>query len=84
MKKIMNDRNKNIYVYLYNKKDQIIGLIKIKNIIPENLHELEDNLFVTHTPKDYLYFAANLRGEDKESFNVLMNLIYFEKVIYEG
>ena len=39
---------------------------------------------VTPTSKDYLYFAANLRGQAKESFNVLMNLNYFDKIKYEG
>ena len=49
---------------------------------PENLYKEEGNLLITPTTKDYLYFAANLRGEAKESFNVLMNLEYFDKVKY--
>ena len=51
---------------------------------PENLYTLEGNYLETPTSKDYLYFAANLRGHAKESFNVLMNLEYFEEVKYEG
>jgi hypothetical protein len=118
VKKIINDRNKNIYVCLYNRKrpdfgpdtnkKYYTGNVNQNNIVPiivdlekddprlesynckgeqytpENLYQLEDNLLVTPTSKDYLYFAANLRGEAKESFNVLMNLTYFEKVKYEG
>lgn len=51
---------------------------------PDNLYKVEGNYLETPTSKDYLYFAANLRGEAKESFNVLMNLNYFDKVKYEG
>ena len=45
---------------------------------------MDKNLLVTPTSKDYLYFAANLRGQAKESFNVLLNLENFEKIKYEG
>ena len=118
VKELINNRNKNIYVCLYNRKRPNIpfninkkyytGNVNENNIVPiivdlekndkritnyeckgnqytpENLHELEDNLLVTPTSKDYLYFAANLRGQAKESFNVLMNLNYFDKIKYEG
>jgi hypothetical protein len=115
---IIEERNKNIYVCLYNRKRPNIpynidkkyytGNVVQNNIVPiivdlekndtrltnfnctgeqytpDNLYTLEDNLLVTPTSKDYLYFAANLRGQAKESFNVLMNLNYFDKVKYEG
>ena len=115
---IINNRNKNIYVCLYNRnrpdfgpdtnKKYYTGNVNQNNIVPiivdlekddprltkysckgeqytpENLHELEGNLLVTPTSKDYLYFAANLRGQAKESFNVLMNLTYFDEIKYEG
>ena len=92
------DTNKKYYTANVN-QNNIVPIIvdlekddnRLKNYIckgeqytPENLHELVDNLLVTPTSKDYLYFAANLRGEAKESFNVMMNLEYFEKVKYEG
>ena len=51
---------------------------------PENLYTLKGNLLETPTSKDYLYFAANLRGQAKESFNVLMNLTFFDVIKYEG
>ena len=51
---------------------------------PDNIHEEKGNLLITPTDKDYLYFAANLRGSAKESFNILLNLTYFDKVKYEG
>ena len=51
---------------------------------PDNLYTLEDNYLETPTSKDYLYFAANLRAHAKESFNILMTLTKFDKVIYEG
>ena len=115
---IINSRNKNIYVCLYNRnrpdfgpdtnKKYYTGNVNQNNIVPiivdlekddprlssfkcngeqytpENLHELDGNLLVTPTSKDYLYFAANLRGQAKESFNVLMNLTYFDQIKYEG
>ena len=118
VQKIINERNKNIYVCLYNRKrpefgpdtniKYYTGNVNQNNIVPiivdleknderltnykckgdqytpDNLYELEDNLLVTPTSKDYLYFAANLRGEAKESFNVLMKLTYFDKIKYEG
>ena len=57
---------------------------KVKQYTPDNLYKMVDNLLVTPTSKDYLYFAANLRGQAKESFNVLMQLTYFDKIKYEG
>jgi hypothetical protein len=118
VQKIISDRNKNIYVCLYNRnrphipkqmnKKYYLGNVNQNNIVPiivdlekndkrltnynctgnqytpENLQNLVDNLLVTPTSKDYLYFAANLRGQAKESFNVLMNLNYFDKVKHEG
>ena len=51
---------------------------------PYNISQKKGNLLETPTDKDYLYFAANLRGAAKESFNVLMNLNYFSKIKYEG
>ena len=57
---------------------------KEEQIAPENLRNVEGNLLVTPTSKDYLYFAANLRGQAKEAFNVLMKLEHFDKVRYEG
>ena len=116
--KIINDRNTNIYVCLYNRKRPAVNYkmdkkyytanVNQNNIIPvivdldaddkrlysyncqgdsytpDNLYKEEGNLLVTPTSKDYLYFGANLRGEAKESFNVLMNLENFDKVKYEG
>ena len=57
---------------------------KEKQYTPDNIHEAEGNLLKTPTSKDYLYFAANLRAGAKESFNILMNLNYFQKIKYEG
>jgi len=116
--KIINSRNKNIYVCMFNRKRPEHNIksekkyyttnVNQNNIVPimvdldaddsrlynyncqgeqytpENLYKEEGNLLVTPTSKDYLYFAANLRGEAKESFNVLMNIEYFDKVKYEG
>jgi hypothetical protein len=48
------------------------------------LAELDGNYLATPTSKDYLYFAASLRGHAKESFNVVLNLKYFEGIKYEG
>ena len=118
VQKIIEERNKNIYVCLYNRKrpdfkqntniKYYTGNVNQNNIVPiivdlekddprltkyeckgeqfepDKLHELEDNLLVTPTSKDYLYFAANLRGQAKESFNVLMSLTNFEQIKYEG
>ena len=118
VKGIVDDRNKNIYVCLYNRKrpnfgpdtnkKYYTGNVNQNNIVPiivsldkndkrlynydcqgeqytpDNLYTMEENLLVTPTSKDYLYFAANLRGQAKESFNVLMNLYYFDQVKYEG
>ena len=117
-KNIINERNKNIYVCLYNQnrpqfsskntrkyaalnvnQNNIVPIIvdldrndpRLTNYncienqyTPENLYLMDKNLLVTPTSKDYLYFAANLRGQAKESFNVLLNLENFEKIKYEG
>ena len=116
--KIISERNKNIYVCLFNRKRPDItkqidkqyyaGNINENNIIPiiidlenddprltnynctgqqylpTNIQESVNNLLVTPSSKDYLYFAANLRGHAKESFNVLMNMNAFGSVKYEG
>ena len=50
----------------------------------QNISQEEGNYLMTPTSKDYLYFAANLRAEAKETLNVLMNLEYFKKIKYEG
>lgn len=118
VKEIIEKRNKNIYVCMYNqKRPEFKKGNKIKyatlnvnqnNVVPvlvdlekndkrltnfdcnreqykpEELRNVEGNLLVTPTSKDYLYFAANLRGQAKEAFNVLMNLEHFEKIKYEG
>ena len=118
IKNIIEQRNKNIYVCMYNQKrpafkknnkirystlnvnqnnvvpvlvdldkndDRLINYNCTKDQVkPEDLRNVEGNLLVTSTSKDYLYFAANLRGQAKESFNVLMNLQYFNKIKYEG
>ena len=51
---------------------------------PENIYTFDGNYLETPTSKDYLYFAANLRGGAKETINVLMNLKKFDRVKYEG
>ena len=118
VKKIIQERNKNIYVCLFNQnrpkfmknnkikfapinvnQNNIIPIIidlkkddpkltnfncNVSQYTPENIQNEEGNLLVTSTSKDYLYFAANLRGQAKESLNVLMNLKNFNKVKYEG
>ena len=56
----------------------------VNQYTPENLHTLEDNYLATPTSKDWLYFAANLRGHAKESFNIVMSLKKFDMVKYEG
>ena len=115
---IINERNKNIYVCMYNqnrpefKKDNTIKYATLNvnqnNVVPvlvdldkndarltnyncteeqvkpDELRNVEGNLLVTPTSKDYLYFAANLRGQAKEAFNILMNLQHFDKIKYEG
>ena len=50
----------------------------------ENLYTFDGNYLATPTSKDYLYFAANLRGHAKETINVVMNLQKFDKILYEG
>ena len=118
VKNIINNRNRNIYVCLYNRnrpdfgpdknKKYYTGNVNQNNIVPiivdlekddprlssyqctgnqytpDNIHELDGNLLETPTSKDYLYFAANLRGQAKESFNILMNLTHFSQIRYEG
>ena len=48
------------------------------------ISELDGNYLETPTSKDYLYFAANLRGHAKESFNILLDLKFFNQIKYEG
>ena len=118
VKEMINNRTRNIYVCLYNRKrvkfniesnknyqgvnvveNNVIPIIinldkndrrlsyydcKEEQYTPENIHNMDGNLLVTPTSKDYLYFASNLRGGAKESFNILMNLNYFSKINYEG
>ena len=118
VQQIINDRNKNIYVCLYNRKrpdfgpntnkkyytgnvvqNNIVPIIvdldkndqrlsnfncKGEQYTPDNIYTMDGNLLVTPTSKDYLYFAANLRGQAKESLNILMNLNNFDPVHYEG
>ena len=115
---IIDQRQKNIYTCLFNRrrpkyipgKDKafIIRNVDENNVVPiivdldknderlykfncnqnyyspENISLLEDNYLETPTAKDYLYFAANLRAQAKESFNILLNLKKFDKVKYEG
>jgi len=40
---------------------------------PENISQYP-NYLATETPRDWLYFASNLRGEAKENINILYNL----------
>ena len=49
-----------------------------------NIYTLDGNYLATPTSKDYLYFAANLRGHAKETINVVMKLEKFEQIVYEG
>ena len=119
VKKLIAERNKNIYVCLFGRKRPAFpkncqrkyyaGNININNVIPvfvdldsnderltnyncgsqqyddsSRLAELDGNYLATPTSKDYLYFAASLRGHAKESFNVVLNLKYFEGIKYEG
>ena len=115
---LINNRNKNIYVCLYNRRrpdfgpntnkkyytanvnqNNIVPIIvdlekddprlgnyncKGEQYTPDNIYTMEGNLLMTPTSKDYLYFAANLRGQAKESFNILMNLNNFDQIKYEG
>ena len=55
----------------------------IKQYTPENIY-LEENVVETPTDKDYLYFAANLRGEAKETINVLATIKPIPQTKYEG
>ena len=118
VKEIINEKNKNIYTCLFNRKraqikkdcNKVFASSNIcqNNVVPilvdlerydkrytnyncdkeqytpDNIHEEKGNLLITPNDKDYLYFAANLRGSAKESFNVLLNLTYFDRVKYEG
>ena len=119
VKKLIENRNKNIYVCLFGRKRPAFskntqrkyyaGNVNINNVIPlfvdleanderltnyncgseqyddsSKLYEIDGNYLETPTSKDYLYFAASLRGHAKESFNVVLNLKKFDKVKYEG
>ncbi|MCQ2817170.1 MAG: hypothetical protein MJ252_07885, partial [archaeon] len=50
---------------------------------PENISEV-NNVVETLTDKDYLYFAANLRGGAKETIHVVSTLKPIEELNYEG
>jgi len=50
---------------------------------PYNISQV-DNIVVTPTIRDYLYFAANLRGEARETINVPYTLKPYPGVKYEG
>ena len=50
----------------------------------KNIYTFDGNYLATPTSKDYLYFAANLRGHAKETINVVMTLKKFDKIVYEG
>ena len=50
----------------------------------KNIYTLDGNYLATPTSKDYLYFAANLRGHAKETINVVMSLQKFDQIVYEG
>ena len=68
-------------------KDQNLTNYKCGNIQYDDsakISELDGNYLETPTDKDYLYFAANLRGHAKESFNILLELNNFNQVKYEG
>ena len=56
----------------------------VKQYTEDDLYKEEGNYLETPTSKDYLYFAANLRGHAKESFNIVMTLKSFDKIQYEG
>lgn len=118
VKDIIEKRNKNIYVCLYNQKrpqfnkkntkkyaalnvnqnNVVPVLVNLEKddprlysyecnqeqIEPDDLRNVEGNLLATPTSKDYLYFAANLRGQAKEAFNVVMKLQDFKNIKYEG
>ena len=118
VEELINNRTRNIYVCLYNRKrpkynlnskknyqtinvveNNIVPIIvdldkgdsrihnyncKEEQYTPDNIHNLDGNLLVTPTSKDYLYFAANLRGGAKEALNIVLNLNYFSKIKYEG
>ena len=120
VKKIIEERKKNIYVCLFDRKRPQFSKnsqrkfyarnINYNNIIPiftdlekdderltkyncnediyyvdsATLYKLNQNYLETSTSRDYLYFAANLRGHAKESFNILFNLNNFNKIRYEG
>ena len=50
---------------------------------PSNI-SLADNRVRTNTDRDWLYFALNLRGEAKETLNILLSLTPFSDRKYEG
>ena len=50
---------------------------------PSNI-SLADNRVRTNTDRDWLYFALNLRGEAKETLNILLSLTPFSDRFYEG
>ena len=50
---------------------------------PQNISQI-DNVVATPTDKDYLYFAANLRGGAKENIHVLATIKPIGGVNYEG
>ena len=50
---------------------------------PSNI-SLVDNRVRTNTDRDWLYFALNLRGEAKETLNILLSLDPFSDRKYEG
>ena len=118
VKEMINNRTKNIYVCLFNRKRvkynlnsnkhyQSVNVVE-NNVVPvlvdldkgdprifnynckeeqytqDNIHNVDGNLLVTQTSKDYLYFAANLRAGAKETLNIVMNLNFYDKIKYEG
>ena len=56
----------------------------VEQYTPDNIYTYDGNYLKTPTSKDYLYFAANLRGHAKETINIVMNLKKFDKIKYEG
>jgi len=52
---------------------------------PENISQV-DNIIYTDTPRDWLYFASNLRGNSLEDLNIIYHLtpLPTEDVKYEG
>ena len=56
---------------------------KVYQYSPKNI-SLADNRVRTNTDRDWLYFALNLRGEAKETLNILLTLTPFSDRKYEG